>query len=79
MRTKITLQNGVIVDAEQAYATIDYSHSIQYQRHFDFLYKDVVIGMPLDDAPIARIGQATETTDGFNDALLAIKEQAKNQ
>ncbi len=79
MQTTITLENGIIVDAVQKYATIDYSHSIQYQRHFDFLYKDVVIGMPLDNAPIARIGQATETTDGFNDALLAIKEQAKKQ
>lgn len=79
MRTTITLQNGVITDAKQAYATIDYSHSIQYQRHFDSLYKDVVIGMPLDNAPIARIGQATETTDGFNDALLAVKDRAKNQ
>ncbi|MEZ4104283.1 MAG: hypothetical protein R3B60_03275 [Candidatus Paceibacterota bacterium] len=79
MQTTITLEDGIIIDAIQKYATIDYSHSIQYQQHFDFLYKDVVIGMPLDNAPIARIGQATETTDGFNDALLAIKERAKNQ
>ena len=79
MQTTITLEDGIVVDAVQKYATVDYSHSYNYQRHFDSLYKDVVIGMPLDDAPIARVGQATETTDGFNDALLAIKEKAKNQ
>ena len=79
MRTTITLQNGIIVAADQAYDTIDYTHSIQYQRHFDSIYKNVVVGMPLADAPIARIGQASETTDGFNDALLAIKEQARTQ
>ena len=79
MQTTITLEAGIIVDAVQKYATIDYSHSYNYQRHFDSIYKDVVIGMPLDNAPIARIGQATETTEGFNDALLAIKERASNQ
>ncbi len=77
MRTQVTLKDGIITDAQQAYATIDYSHSIQYQRHFDSLYKDVVIGMPIDDAPIARVGQATETTDGFNEALEAIKAEAR--
>lgn len=77
MRTQITLKDGTIVDAQQSYATIDYSHSIQYQQHFDSLYKEVVIGMPLADAPIARIGQASETTDGFNDALEAIKAAAQ--
>lgn len=79
MQTTITLENGIIVAADQAYSTVDYTHSDQYQRHFDSIYKNVVVGMPLADAPIARIGQATETTDGFNDALLAIKEQAKKQ
>lgn len=78
MQTVITLENGIIVAADQAYSTVDYTHSDQYQRHFDSIYKNVVVGMPLADAPIARIGQASETTDGFNDALLAIKEQAKN-
>ena len=79
MQTTVTLKDDVIVDAVQKYATVDYTHSIQYQRHFDSLYKDVVIGMPLDDAPIARIGQATETTDGFNEALAAIKQKARKQ
>lgn len=79
MQTVITLENGIIVAADQAYSAVDYTHSIQYQRHFDSIYKNVVIGMPLTDAPIARIGQASETTDGFNDALLAIKEQAQKQ
>lgn len=78
MQTTITLEDGIIVDAVQKYATIDYTHSINYQRHFDSLYKDVVIGMPIEDAPIARVGQASETTDGFNDALLAVKERAQN-
>lgn len=77
MRTQITLKDGIIVDAQQSYATIDYSHSAGYQQHFDSLYKNVVIGMPLADAPIARIGQASETTDGFNDALEAIKAAAQ--
>ena len=77
MRTQITLKDGIIVDAQQSYATIDYTHSVQYQQHFDSLYKNVVIGMPLDDAPIARVGQASETTDGFNDALEAIKAAAQ--
>ena len=79
MQTVITLENGIIVAADQAYDTIDDTHSAQYQRHFDSIYKNVVVGMPLADAPIARIGQASETTDGFNDALLAVKAQAQNQ
>lgn len=77
MQTTITLEDGIIVDAIQKYATIDYSHSYDYQRHFDSLYKDVVIGMPIDDAPIARVGQASETTDGFNAALEFIKTKAR--
>lgn len=78
MQTTITLDDGIIVDAVQKYATVDYSHSIKYQKHFDSLYKKVVIGMPIDNVPIARVGQASETTDGFNDALLAIKKRAQN-
>jgi len=77
MQTSITLEDGIIVAAEQRYATIDYSHSIQYQQHFDSLYKAVVIGMPLANAPIARVGQASETTDGFNEALAAIQQEAQ--
>lgn len=77
MRTQITLKDGIIVDAQQSYATIDYSHSAGYQQHFDSLYKDIVIGMPIDDAPIARVGQASETTDGFNAALEFIKAEAR--
>jgi len=77
MQTSVTLEDGIIVAAEQRYATIDFSHSYDYQRHFDSLYKDVVIGMPLANAPIARVGQASETTDGFNEALAAIQKEAQ--
>jgi len=79
MQTSITLKDGIIVAAEQKYDTIDYSHSYDYQRHFDSLYKDVVIGMPIAETPIARVGQASETTDGFNEALAAIKQEARIQ
>lgn len=75
MRTSITLENGVITDAEVAFKARDI-HSEYHQRDFVAVYKDEVLGKPITDVPFSRIGGASLTTQGFNDALQEVITKA---
>ena len=75
MRTTITLADGVITDASVAFDTQDI-HSEYHQRDFSAVYKTQVIGAEITDVPFSRIGGASLTTGGFNDALEKIMSQA---
>lgn len=75
MRTTVTLDDGIIVDASVAFETQDI-HSEYYQRDFSAVYKSEVIGTSITDVPFPRIGGASLTTGGFNDALQKVMSQA---
>ena len=75
MRTTITLDDGIITDASVAFDTQDI-HSEYHQRDFVAVYKSEVIGANITDVPFSRIGGASLTTGGFNDALQKVMNQA---
>ena len=75
MRTTVTLADGVITDASVAFDTQDI-HSEYHQRDFSAVYKTQVIGAEITDVPFSRIGGASLTTGGFNDALEKVMSQA---
>jgi uncharacterized protein with FMN-binding domain len=75
MRTSVTLENGVITDADFAFKTRDI-HSEYHQRDFVAVYKDEVLGKQITDVPFSRIGGASLTTQGFNDALQDVINKA---
>lgn len=78
MRTTITLVDGVITDAEVVFNTQDI-HSEFHQRDFVAVYKSQVIGTSITEVPFSRIGGASLTTAGFNDALGQVMSQAQEK
>ena len=76
MRTTITLDDGIITKAEVVFDTQDI-HSEYHQRDFVAAYKSQVIGADMSDVPFSRIGGASLTTGGFNDALQKVMSQAQ--
>lgn len=75
MQTTVTLENNIISDTEVRFASRD-PHSLTHQRDFAVAYKDEVIGVPLGEASFSRIGRASLTTIGFNNALKEIRLEA---
>ena len=72
MQTTVTIADNIIVDAEVRFASRD-PHSLIHQRDFSIAYRDEVIGTPLRGASFSRIGRASLTTIGFNDALVEVR------
>lgn len=75
MRTTVTLDDGIITDASVAFDTQDV-HSEYHQRDFVAAYESEVIGASIKEVPFSRIGGASLTTGGFNDALQKVISQA---
>lgn len=75
MRTTVTLNDGIITDVSVAFDAKDI-HSEYHQRGFVAAYKAEVIGVGITDVPFSRIGGASLTTGGFNDALQKVMNQA---
>lgn len=53
------------------------SNSQFYQSSFISNYKDKVVGKKIDDVSLSHVGASSLTSDGFNNALEDIKNQAK--
>lgn len=53
------------------------SDSKFYQSSFISNYKDKVVGKKIDDVSLSHVGASSLTSDGFNNALEDIKNQAK--
>ncbi len=72
----LTLSNGIITDS-----TVDLKAdrpiSLRYQQMFADNYKAEVIGKKIDQLNINKISGSSLTPQGFNDALLKIKAEAK--
>jgi hypothetical protein len=74
----LTLDNDVVKDATITYGGDKVETSSNYQRKFSDNYKKIVIGKPIDTLSLSRVGGASLTTKAFNEAVVAIKTEAKN-
>jgi hypothetical protein len=75
MYTTVTLDDGIITDVTVSFDTRD-MQSEYYQKSFLDTYTAVVVGSDITDIPFSRIGGASLTTAGFNDALQQVVRQA---
>jgi uncharacterized protein with FMN-binding domain len=50
--------------------------SLDYQRRFAEAAPDAVIGKHIDDADVSRLAGASGTSEGFNEALRTIRQDA---
>lgn len=72
----VTISNGMITDAQVSASGND-RESEEYQTRFKNNYKSKVVGKALSTLELSRISGASLTTSSFNDALDAIRAQAK--
>ena len=75
---KVTLivANGVVTDSSIVNSESDHD-SERYQEDFAAEYKSSVVGKNLADIKLSYVAGASDTTDGFNDAVTQIRTQAQ--
>jgi uncharacterized protein YxeA len=73
----VKLVNGV-VDSTSAEAKAASGTSRQYQSQFISNYKDMVVGKRIDEVKLDRVAGSSLTSNGFNEALDEIKQDAKS-
>jgi uncharacterized protein with FMN-binding domain len=76
INVSLTLQNGVISNAAIINSEGD-DQSARYQQDFATVYKSYVVGKKISDLQIGVIAGASDTSQGFNDALSQIASKAK--
>lgn len=73
----LTVENGIITASEVIYDGKPVGQtSNDYQANFEKAYKAVVIGQPIADLNLSRIGGASLTTGAFNEAVAKIAAEA---
>ncbi len=70
----LTIESGVVTDAKVVYDKGE-GFSNPHQERFDNAYKAEVIGKSLNDISLSRVGGASLTSEGFNQAIASIKSQ----
>lgn len=73
----ITLAGGVVT-ATSAEGSGGNGNTIEYQGKFIGGYKDEVIGKKIDDVSLSRVSGSSLTSQGFNNAIDAIKKDAQS-
>ncbi|CAN5398000.1 hypothetical protein BH09PAT4_BH09PAT4_00350 [soil metagenome] len=76
IKVTLTLNNGVITDSSVQNSEGDYD-SMRYQEDFAAAYKNYVVGQKISGLSISTIAGASDTTQGFNDALSQIASKAQ--
>ncbi|MDB5170138.1 MAG: hypothetical protein JWN82_534 [Candidatus Saccharibacteria bacterium] len=76
IKVTLTIKDGVITDSSIINSEGD-RDSAAYQQEFEFGYKSQVVGKSISGLSLSRISGASDTTQGFNDALAQIANQAK--
>lgn len=72
----VTIVDGVITDTTIVNKSQD-SESKEYQEVFAAGYKTLVVGKSIDEVSLSRVAGSSLTSNGFNDALDQIKDDAK--
>ncbi|WP_144719817.1 FMN-binding protein [Agrococcus jejuensis] len=72
----VTLADGVIEDVEVENPETTNPNSLRYQGEFIDGIAAEVVGVPLDDVSVDRVGGSSLTSGGFEDALETIRDEA---
>lgn len=76
IKVSLTLKNGIITDSSIQNSEGD-RESAQYQEAFASRYKSYVTGKNISGLNLSYVAGASDTTQGFNDAVSQIQNQAK--
>lgn len=72
----VTLAAGVIEDVQVENPDTTNPNSLRYQGEFIDGIAAEVVGVPLDDVSVDRVGGSSLTSGGFEDALETIRDEA---
>ena len=72
----VTIKDGVITDTSIVTKATDRTAQ-QYQEQFTDNYKTLVVGKKVDGLSLSRVAGSSLTSNGFNDALDEIRNDAK--
>ena len=76
IKVTLTLRSGVVADAQIGNSASD-RESARYQQDFASVYKSYVVGKKISNLRIGVIAGASDTSQGFNDALSKIAAKAQ--
>ena len=76
IQVSVTLKDGVITASSITNSESD-PDSAQFQESFTSAYKSYVVGKSISGLGLNTISGASDTTQGFNDALSKIASEAK--
>lgn len=76
IKISLTIQNDTITSSSVQNSENDFT-SAQYQENFASAYKSYVVGKKIGSLQVSVIAGASDTTQGFNDAVSQIESQAK--
>lgn len=72
----VTIKNGVIISTDLGQNATD-RDAKEYQEAFASGYASLVEGKNVDEVSLSRVAGSSLTSNGFNNALTQIKEDAK--
>lgn len=78
MAVTLTLKDDVVTASTITFGGDKVGESSKYQSRFMSAYESQVIGKKLDTIKLSRVGGASLTTGGFNDAVAKVKATAAN-
>lgn len=73
----VELENGVIVDTELEQRPTS-GNAEEFQSRFASGYEELVVGRDIDEVRLSRVAGSSLTSNGFNDALEKIREEASD-
>lgn len=76
IKVMLTLKGGVVADAQISNSASN-RESARYQQDFASVYKSYVVGKKISSLRIGVIAGASDTSQGFNDALSKIAAKAQ--
>lgn len=76
IKVTLTVKSGVVTDSSIENSEGD-RESIEYQEEFASEYKTYVVGKPISSLQLSYVAGASDTTQGFNDALDKIRSEAQ--
>ncbi len=76
IQVSLTIKNGVVTDSNITNSEND-RESAQFQESFASEYKSQVVGKNISGLNLSYIAGASDTTQGFNDAVTKIQSEAQ--
>jgi uncharacterized protein with FMN-binding domain len=76
IQVTVTIKNGVVTSSKVSNSEGD-PKSAEFQREFTSEYQNQVIGKNLSDLMLDTVAGASDTTEGFNQAIVSIRSQAQ--